>query len=1041
MYKKWILLGSLTVTAVAAVTIADLSTPQGVYSVRQAESENISGIEGAWDIYALLKGDYTQEDWLRAKYETAAMQQNRTDISWLDEGPDNVGGRTRAILVDKNDINHVWAGSVSGGLFESFSRANEWQRVEEFETNLGISSMCQTADGTLYVATGHSEEQTGGSQNGYDSGHNGDGLWVRKTDGQFEIIDGTGAAVFDWINEVVCDTLHNYIWFATDNGLRKYDPAGGGVQSISNGLTAGSCNALAISPDGTVIVANMSGGKTNVSTDGGATFVNQSGSAAGDIEAGAGRIEYAISHEKGSSGMYHIYASCANAHLVGVWRSTDNGQTWTEIAPAGNGSPGSFSPFSHSTTSGQGTYDNIISVQRGNPDRIFLGGIDCYSWASTGNWTQVSQWFYEPTNPQYVHADNHEMIWDKEGRLYIGNDGGISFSDDGGNSFVPANRGYNVTQFYAIGFSAHGDVIGGAQDNGSQANYHDNATYRSHDEVGGGDGFSSAISFINRNLLFHSVYNGAVARSSDRGSNSFAFSPPQWEADCTPGGLESGCGQFFTNFKMWENPNDVNSTDSIDYIPQQAYSAGETVLVPSQTSTMFINYDTPTDIVFDDTVYYNPGLTELDTIITTIDPSADYNLEVVSYSFISGSHPISAGDSIYIVDLDTIVEVASYTTINHYYGTNPLRPGKVVDMGNDPTMVAVAWDTLRVKDPFQSWFAIGLGSGTPSGVWMTRNALRLSAPADEWFKVADGFTAQVSTMEFSRDGNHLFIGTWAGQLYRLSGFGQVYSPKPTTGGGFVEDTLIDWDNGHYATTFTQIGTFGAPVTGIAVEGDVDHVVITLGNFGASDKVRESLNASGGAPTWTNIGSGIPAMPLYCVVIDRDNPQIIMVGGEFGTYLTETGGGGSGEWAPCSGAFGNAPVYDMGQNWRTYNEGCLKPGAIYIGTHGRGIWSTDAYLSLPGQQDNLSPNKFIPDINVYPNPLNEVGNLAFTLEKNSDVYVQIFNLNGQLVNEISKSNMTAGNNTLTFDTVELPRGTYVVRLTAGEMVETTKFIKH
>ena len=1046
MNKKLVLFGSLSILTIGACMVTNVSSQEGVYRTRNSISqENTGSIEGAFDIYNKLRGEYTQEDWLRARMEADAMPQDRATFDWLDQGPDNVGGITRAILVDRADYNHLWAGSVGGGLFESFSRASEWQRVTTFEDNLGVSSMCQLPNGVLYVATGHQREITGGTQN---SGHNGNGLYERQSDGTFTQIAGT--ASYSWINEVVCDTLNNRIWLATNSGLKRYVHGSGTVESITNGIPSTySCNALAISTDGSVIVAGAATGKTFVSTDGGGSFIEYSSSSntSAPIASGAGRVEYAISHEKGTNGKYYVYASCANTHLVGIWRSTDNGVTWAQIAPAGNGGPGTFSPFSHSTTSGQGTYDNIISVQRGNPDRIFLGGIDCYTWANNGNWTQISQWFLPIQSSQYVHADNHEMVWDKLGRLYVGNDGGISFSDDGGDSFVPANRGYNVTQFYSVGYSAHGDVIGGAQDNGTQANYHDNATYRSHDEVGGGDGFSAAISFINRNILFTSVYNGGIRRSSDRGANSNSFVPSEWT--CPAGDSEGGCGQFYTNFELWENPKDLNSTDSIDYIPQANYSAGATVLVPSKTSTKLISYITPTSLVFDDTLDFNPGLTLLDTMITTVAPSTSYNLEILNYMFVPafGSHPITAGDSIYFIDLDTTVAVLSYTTINHYYGTNPARPGKVYDMGNDDQVYNVGWDTIRVQDYYQSWFAIGLGgSGTstnanPKGIWMTRNALRLSSPSNEWFKVADGtFAAAVSVMEFSHDGNHLFIGTWSGQLLRLSGFGQVYSPKKVDGGGFLADTLIDWDKGHYATTFTSIGSFGVPVTGIGVDNDPDHVVVTLGSFSAGSKVRESTNATGGAPTFTSISGNLSTttpIPMYSVVVDRDDPNVIIIGGEFGTYYTENGGT---TWTDCSGAFGKTPVFDMGQNWRTYNEGCIKPGQIYIGTHGRGIWSSDAYLSLPGDQDNLAPNKFIPNINVYPNPLSDVGNLQFSIEENSDVYLQIFNLSGQLVDEVSQSNMTAGNNTLTFDTNSLPKGTYIIRLTAGSMVETTKFIK-
>ena len=129
------------------------------------------------------------------------------------------------------------------------------------------------------------------------------------------------------------------------------------------------------------------------------------------------------------------------------------------------------------------------------------------------------------------------------------------------------------------------------------------------------------------------------------------------------------------------------------------------------------------------------------------------------------------------------------------------------------------------------------------------------------------------------------------------------------------------------------------------------------------------------------------------------------------------------------------------NWRTYNEGCLRPNEIYAGTHGRGIWSSDDFLNMPSQQDNLSTEKFISDIKVYPNPVNDYGNISFNLTETENVSVQIFNLSGQMVTEINRDNVAAGANTMQFDANDLPKGAYIIRLTAGDMIETSKFIKH
>jgi len=57
-------------------------------------------------------------------FETTKQIQNSPTLSlpgavsapWVERGPDNVGGRTRALAWDPTSANKVWAGGVTGGL-------------------------------------------------------------------------------------------------------------------------------------------------------------------------------------------------------------------------------------------------------------------------------------------------------------------------------------------------------------------------------------------------------------------------------------------------------------------------------------------------------------------------------------------------------------------------------------------------------------------------------------------------------------------------------------------------------------------------------------------------------------------------------------------------------------------------------------------------------------------------------------------------------------------------------------------------------------
>ena len=68
---------------------------------------------------------------------------------WVERGPSNVGGRTRALLWDPNDATgkKVWAGGVTGGLWYNNDITNSnssWISVGNFWDNIAIHVLQQT---------------------------------------------------------------------------------------------------------------------------------------------------------------------------------------------------------------------------------------------------------------------------------------------------------------------------------------------------------------------------------------------------------------------------------------------------------------------------------------------------------------------------------------------------------------------------------------------------------------------------------------------------------------------------------------------------------------------------------------------------------------------------------------------------------------------------------------------------------------------------------------------------------------------------------
>jgi photosystem II stability/assembly factor-like uncharacterized protein len=57
---------------------------------------------------------------------------------WAHRGPNNVGGRTRSLIIDPKNADRMWAGSVSGGIWYSSDRGTSWAPVNDWLPNLAV---------------------------------------------------------------------------------------------------------------------------------------------------------------------------------------------------------------------------------------------------------------------------------------------------------------------------------------------------------------------------------------------------------------------------------------------------------------------------------------------------------------------------------------------------------------------------------------------------------------------------------------------------------------------------------------------------------------------------------------------------------------------------------------------------------------------------------------------------------------------------------------------------------------------------------------
>ena len=103
--------------------------------------------------------DFTRR--LQAEYAQSIFRDGIENPRWRERGPNNIGGRTRAILIDKNDPERktIWAGGVAGGIWktEDITAQNpEWKVVNDYLEYMAIGALAQHPNepNIMYAGTG-----------------------------------------------------------------------------------------------------------------------------------------------------------------------------------------------------------------------------------------------------------------------------------------------------------------------------------------------------------------------------------------------------------------------------------------------------------------------------------------------------------------------------------------------------------------------------------------------------------------------------------------------------------------------------------------------------------------------------------------------------------------------------------------------------------------------------------------------------------------------------------------------------------------------
>ncbi len=424
-------------------------------------------------------------------------------------GPSLTTGRVADLEVDPNDPDTWYLAVGSGGLWKTVNRGNTWVPIfDEYPSySLGAVVVDPRDSNTVWLGTG-------------ENTHNRSTSWG---DGIYKSIDAgatwrrVGLADSQKIQRILIDPRDSdTVWVAApgplwnaggDRGLYKTTDGGGSWNRVLHvGDDTGITDAVFKPGDPDTVYAaayqrrrrnamTIAGGpEAGVlrSTDGGASWERiENGLPTVDM----GRIALGVD-ERNPDRVYAMVVARGDAG--GFFVSENGGDAWERMSDYSGGDP---------------QYYGEIFVDPHLPDTIW--NIEVPIMRSTDKGATWERMNFE------MHVDHHEIVFDPadQGHMWIGNDGGLYETYDGGETWrhftnLPLSQFYRVSADNSRPFYR---VCGGAQDNGTTCGPSrtlNSAGIRTSDwyRVGGGDGFQAYFDPHRPEYVYAQSQNGALNR-------------------------------------------------------------------------------------------------------------------------------------------------------------------------------------------------------------------------------------------------------------------------------------------------------------------------------------------------------------------------------------------------------------------------------------------------------------------------------------------------------------------------------------------------
>lgn len=440
------------------------------------------------------------------------------ELPWEPAGATNIGGRITSLAVDPTRFDTFYIGTATGGVFKTTNGGQQWDPIFDNIPSLSIGAMVMEPGDpqTIYVGTG--EANGGGGSVSYG------GKGIYRTENGGTTWTHLGLERSFHIGRIVIDPQNTQnIFVAVVGELFGTNPERGVYRSQDGGNNwervffiseKTGCIDIVMDPQtpSTLYAAmwerergpsfrDYGGEECGIwrSTDGGDTWTEMTQGVPNN-RADVGRIGLAISASNPET-LYAIYADNIG-FIDGIYRSNDGGDNWFQTSQSHGQIYSSF-----------GWWFGNIRVDPNDPDVAYALGLNVYRTTNGGNlWSFRSGSMHVDQHALFVHPQNSQ--W-----LLVGNDGGAYVSTNGGASYEKLPN-LPITQFYTceIDFQNPERLYGGTQDNGTNRTL--TGAVDDWEFIYGGDGFYTLVDPTNNQFVYAESQFGGLGRSTD-GGNTF----------------------------------------------------------------------------------------------------------------------------------------------------------------------------------------------------------------------------------------------------------------------------------------------------------------------------------------------------------------------------------------------------------------------------------------------------------------------------------------------------------------------------------------